>query len=281
MSAPVVLAALGLLLIYSGIVSRPADRRPLLLIPLEGRGSAAGHPGLTPGRIIVGSLGLAMGVFILVTGATRSVIVGLSLGVLALGGPISWLDSKARKRHRRFRDAWPDALATLIASVRAGMSLPEACLALSDRGPHELRGGYDAFRSSYRSGGSFVLALISMRDALADPIADRVAASLLLAHEVGGSDLVRTLRATSDFVLEDTRVRKEIEARWSWTVSAARVAASAPWIVLMMMATRPEAAQAFDSPAGASVVLGGGIATVLGYRLMLRAGRLPQERRLA
>ncbi|MGH2736073.1 MAG: type II secretion system F family protein, partial [Actinomycetota bacterium] len=71
-----------------------------------------------------------------------------------------------------------------------------------------------------------------------------------------------------------------IEARWSWTVTAARVAAGAPWIVLLMMSTRPEAALAYNSPAGAVTIIAGAIATIVGYRLMLRAGHLPEQRRL-
>jgi tight adherence protein B len=91
---------------------------------------------------------------------------------------------------------------------------------------------------------------------------------------------VRVLRTLGDFVREDVRVRKEIEARWSWTLTAARVAAAAPWIVLVMMSTRPEAAAAYNSTAGATVVGAGAAVTIAGYRLMLRAARLPDHRRL-
>jgi len=115
---------------------------------------------------------------------------------------------------------------------------------------------------------------------MADPVADRVVTVLVLAHEVGGTDLVRVLRTLGDFVREDLKVRQEIEARWSWTVTAARVAAAAPWLVLVMMSTRPETATAFSSPSGVLVILMGAAATGLGYALMLRAARLPTERRL-
>jgi tight adherence protein B len=115
---------------------------------------------------------------------------------------------------------------------------------------------------------------------MADPVADRVVTALVLAHEVGGTDLVRVLRTLVDFVREDLKVRQEIEARWSWTVTAARVAAAAPWLVLVMMSTRPETAMAYNSPSGVVVILIGAAATGLGYALMLRAARLPTERRL-
>jgi tight adherence protein B len=74
--------------------------------------------------------------------------------------------------------------------------------------------------------------------------------------------------------------RREIEARQSWTVVAARVAAAAPWLVLLLVASRPQGARAFDSATGIAVLLAGGVATVAGYRLMLRIGRLPEEPRV-
>ena len=46
------------------------------------------------------------------------------------------------------------------------------------------------------------------------------------------------------------------------------------------MSTRPEAAAAYNSSAGVTVVGAGAVLTITGYRLMLRAARLPDHRRL-
>lgn len=281
MNLVVLLAALGLLLLYNGITVPPGNRRSPFMSRLDERAIEAGFPGLTAPRLLAGLAAAALFSFVFATGLTSSTAIGIAGAVLGSTIPLSFLRARSQRRRRLFRDAWPDALASLIASVRAGVSLPESCSVLAERGPAELKAGFQAFVSTYRSTGSFPNGINSLTRALADPIADRVGASLLLAHEVGGSDLVRVLRTTSDFVLEDARIRKEIEARWSWTVAAARVASAAPWVVLIMMATRPEAASAYDSPTGMLVIAGGGIATFVGYRMMLRAARLPEERRLS
>lgn len=281
MSSAPLLAALGLLLIYNGVTTPPAQRRSGVLVGLRARAVDAGYPRVS-GLLLLGMIAaITLAAFVLITGITSSTVVGSAGAAVISTLPLSFLRGRASRRRRGFRDAWPDALAILIASVRAGVSLPESCSSLAGRGPAELRTGFDAFVSSYRSTGSFVSAIHSLKVELAEPIADRVGASLLLAHEVGGSDLVRVLSTTADFIMEDARVRKEIEARWSWTVTAARLAAAAPWLVLILMATRPEAARAYDSSTGALIILGGGIATFIGYRAMLRAARLPEERRLA
>ena len=79
---------------------------------------------------------------------------------------------------------------------------------------------------------------------------------------------------------EDLRTRGELEARQSWTVNGARMAVAAPWVVLLLLATRPEAADAYDSPLGVVVLAVGAASSALAYWLMMRIGRLPEEQRV-
>lgn len=273
-------AALGLLLLYDGLTT-PPEARPLGVSRRMHRlAREAGLARASGGTVLVVMAGGSLISFVVVAGLTRSAVVGVAFALIAAFLPVSTLRARAARRRRRFRDVWPDAIGTLISAVRSGTSLGEACVALAERGPEDLRSGFRAFAATYRATGSLDASLDRLRELLADPVADRVVAALLIAHEVGGTDLVRVLQALGDFVREDGRVRKEIEARWSWTVTAARVASAAPWIVLLLMATRPEAARAYSSSEGALVIAGGAAVTLLGYRLMLRAARLPEERRL-
>jgi tight adherence protein B len=274
------LGALGLILIFDGLMSPRARRAPFSLERLDHLVESSGLRHLSAIRLLVTCAGAWFVTFTVIAGATRSLVIAIALSSVVASVPFSLVVRRARRRRGALRAAWPDAIATLIASVRAGVSLPEACLSLAERGPEDTRRGFQSFASAYRASGSFRAGLERLKQEMADPVADRVAAALSLAQEVGGTDLVRVLRTLGDFVREDVRVRKEIEARWSWTLTAARLAAAAPWVVLGLMATRPEAARAYTSPAGAVVILAGGAATLIGYRLMLRAARLPEERRL-
>lgn len=273
-------AALGLLLLYDGLTSRSAGRSHIVTRRLDLLVRESGMRSMTGRRLLVTVVGAGLTTFFVIAGISSSAVVAVVFGIAAGTAPIAVVRSRRARRRRRFRESWPDVISTLIASVRAGISLAEACVALAEGGPTGLDGGFRAFAGTYRSTGSFATGLERLRAELADPVADRVVAALSLAHEVGGTDLVRVLRSLGDFVTDDLRVRKEIEARWSWTVTAARVAAAAPWAVLLLMSTRVEAVAAYNSPQGALIVLIGAAVTVLGYRLMLRAARLPEERRL-
>ena len=274
------LAALGVLLLYQGLTegrrrpsSRASSRLRLLL-------DEAGMTRVSSTRVVAASAVCFLVVAFAVTGIASSVPVGVLFGLGASWAPFALARSRRVKRRKRFREAWPDAIATLISGVRAGMSLPEACGSIGERGPVDLRPAFASFRSTYRSTGSFITSLDRLRAELSDPTADRIFVALKLAHEVGGTDLVRVLRTLGNFVREDLRLRKEIEARWSWTVSAARVAAAAPWIVLLLMSTQPEAARAYNSSTGLTTMMVGATCTLVGYRLMLKAAQLPEQQRL-
>ena len=65
-----------------------------------------------------------------------------------------------------------------------------------------------------------------------------------MARQVGGTELVSVLRALSASVRADATLRAEVEARQSWVRGAAVVGVVAPWVVLGLLAIRPEGAAA-------------------------------------
>jgi tight adherence protein B len=219
-------------------------------------------------------------VYALVSVISGVVAIGVCFGVMAGWAPIALVRVRARRRRAVLRDVWPEAVDNLTSAVRAGLSLPEALGQLSVRGPLELRPVFSAFAEDYRATGHFFDCLDLLKDRLADPVADRLVEALRIAREVGGSDLGRLLRTLSVFLREDARTRAELETRQSWTVNGARLAVAAPWIVLALLATRPQAVQAYDRPAGALVLAVGAASSLVAYRVMVRIGRLPEEQRV-
>ena len=203
----------------------------------------------------------------------------LVTGLVLLGLGLDGRAPKARPRRwvGRFQD-W--ATQAGVRGVRAGLSLPEAVAGLAERGPETLRSPFARFADDYHATGRFGTALDRLKDELADPTADRVIEALRLAREVGGSELGRMLRTLSGFLRDQQRVRKELEARQTWVVVAARMAFATPWAVLLLLATKPEAVAAYRGSGGAMVLAIGAAMAVAGYRAMLAIGRLPTEERV-
>lgn len=232
-----------------------------------------------PGLVVVSILGWA---FVMVLGlvATQVPAVSLAFACMAAAVPVAYVRSRARGRRSRLREVWPDAVDHIASGVRAGLSLPESLIQLGDRGPEELREAFRSFGHDYRASGRFTESLDRLKERLADPVADRLVEALRLAREVGGSDLGRVLRTLSTFLREDARSRAELEARQSWTVNAARLAMVAPWVVLLLLATRGTALHAYREPTGVVVLAVGAVLSVVAYQVMVRIGRLPDEQRV-
>ncbi|HWK92609.1 MAG TPA: type II secretion system F family protein [Luteimicrobium sp.] len=240
----------------------------------------AGATGVTPGGLAGASA--VVGIVVALVGFvfTRSATISLAFALLAAGLPTMLVRSRARRRRVALREVWPEVVDNLASGVRAGLSLPEAVAQLGERGPVELRPQFRAFASDFRASGRFSECLDSLKARLADPVGDRIVEALRMTRDVGGTDLGRLLRTLSTFLREDARTRGELEARQSWTVNAARLAVAGPWVVLALLATRPETARAYDSVAGVAVLGAGAACCAVAYRLMIRIGRLPEETRV-
>lgn len=240
----------------------------------------AGVVGVTPGGLVGACVALGLAVLAVGTAVTRAPAIALAFASFAAAAPVAYVRGRARRRQARLRGLWPEVVDHLASGVRAGLALPEAVAQLGERGPVELRPAFVAFAQDYRATGRFADCLDALGARLADPVADRIVEALRLTRDVGGTDLGRLLRTLSSFLRDDLRVRSELEARQSWTVYAARLAVAAPWVVLALLSTRPQAAAAYRTPSGVLVLALGGVCTVVAYSAMLRIGRLPEDPRV-
>jgi tight adherence protein B len=211
---------------------------------------------------------------------SRTPPVSVAFGLIGGYLPVAVVGGRARRRQREFAEVWPEAVDNLASAVRAGMSLPDALAALGVRGPEPLRPAFDAFALDYQVTGRFGDSLDRLKQRLADPVGDRVVEGLRVAREVGGGDLGRLLRNLSGYLREDVRTRGELESRQAWTVNGARLAVAAPWLVLLFMSFQTEVIRRYASAAGALVLAVGAALCLVAYRLMMRIGRLPVERRI-
>jgi len=206
--------------------------------------------------------------------------VALTFGLIASYLPVAVVRGRARTRQREFAEVWPEAVDNLASAVRAGLSLPEALTGLGVRGPEPLRDAFSQFGLDYQVTGRFSDCLDRLKERLADPVGDRVVEGLRIAREVGGGDLGRLLRNLSGYLRDDARTRSELEARQAWTVNGARLAVSAPWLVLLMMCFQGEVIERYSSPAGVLLLMVGAGLCFVAYWAMMRIGRLPTEKRI-
>ncbi|MER7797620.1 type II secretion system F family protein [Microbacterium sp. NPDC096154] len=211
-------------------------------------------------------------------GTGVAALAALSL-VAGASAPVIWLRARRSRLIRARRALWPDVCDLLIASVRAGMSLPDAISSLAVSAPPALRPAFVRFERDMSASGHFDASAGRLKSALADPMADRIVETVRMARQVGGTELVPVLRALSASVRADAALRAEVESRQSWTKGAAVLGVVAPWAILALLALRPEGAEAYSSPEGVVLIVGGAAVSFVSYRVMIRIGRLPEPRR--
>lgn len=222
----------------------------------------------------------ALLVFLAIELVSHTSTVALVFGLLAGYLPFAAVAGRARRRRRELAEVWPEAVDNLASAVRAGMSLPEALTQLGQRGPEPLREPFTAFGIDYQVTGRFAESLDRLKLRLSDPVGDRVVEALRIAREVGGGELGSLLRSLSGYLREDAHTRSELESRQAWTVNGARLAVSAPWLVLLLLCFQREVIARYASPAGVVVLTVGAALCLVAYRAMVRIGRLPDEERV-
>lgn len=239
------------------------QRKPRITIPTRRLGMS-----------VCCGLGLALGA-LLITGHPFLAVAGGTVGTWL---PFWHTRHAGRKARDAQRLAWPDRIDQLLSSLRAGRTVPEALLYLATR--PDASPTLRSFATHLETTGSFETSLTRLKDAFRDPVTDRVLEILRLAVRYGGHDLPRVLESLALSLRAENRARGELLARQSWTVNGARVAALAPWLVLLLLSTRPGTREAFTSPTGTLILLAGLGTTLVAYALMTHLGRLPEEHRV-
>jgi tight adherence protein B len=137
----------------------------------------------------------------------------LPAAVLALAAGLSPLAScRVRRQHvrARAREAWPRIVEEIrLLLTGLGRSVPQALFEAGLRGPAELRPAFEAAQREWNLSTDFERTITVLKARLADPTADAVCETLLVAHQVGGTDLDRRLAALIEDRVIDVQGRKD------------------------------------------------------------------------
>ena len=117
------------------------------------------------------------------------------------GGPRQWTCGRA---YSKSCGSSPSSL---------GRSIPQSLFEVGRRCSVELRPAFQAAEREWLLSTDFPRTLRVLKAGLADPTADAACETLLVAHEVGGTDLDRRLEALIDDRIQDTQGRKDARAK--------------------------------------------------------------------
>jgi tight adherence protein B len=174
-----------------------------------------------------------------------------------------------------------DAMDLLRDSIRAGGDVLQGMTALGEYGPPLLRAEFERTVQLIAHGNTLRMALLGMRERLADPVFDTCVATLLLNENLGSGQLGLVLAELAEAVRDELRVRGEQRSRQLQMVWSARVIAVLPLVVLAAIRTiSPHYLDVFDSTLGQLVLGACALSVVAGYVAMRWTSRLPIDERV-
>lgn len=188
---------------------------------------------------------------------------------------------RRERRRRQAREAWP----RLIEEVRVltggvGRSIPQAVLEVGRRSPPELRPAFGAAGREWLITTDFARATAVLKARLADPTADAVCETLLVAHEVGGSDVDRRLAALAEDRVQDIQGRKDALAKQAGVRFARRFVLVVPVGMALAGLSIGTGRSAYQSPLGQLMVVIGLLVVAACWYWAGRLLRLPEEERV-
>ncbi len=230
-------------------------------------------------KIIYSSIS-ACTVTVLVLAWTNSLYITMPFTIFSIFITWIYLRNKSIRIDAEMLKVWPEVTDHLISGIHSGLSLSEALVGLSVRGPEIIRPLFHEFRAELSKSGDFVLAIGRLKSRFNSHGSDQILEAILLAKSLGGSELLQIFRTLGDFLRQDLALRKEIEIKHGWIRNSAHLSAAAPWLLLLLLSSQPGTAAAFSEPGGVFILLIGLALTGLAYLWMGRLGNLPEQPRV-
>jgi tight adherence protein B len=238
------------------------------------------------GRMEARELGGVVATLFLLGGLGGWALFGGVLPALALGGftaglPIAALRHRRRTQLARAQEAWPRMIDEIrVLTSASGRSIPQALFEVGQRAPDELRPAFAAAKREWLLSTDFARTLRLLKARLADPTADAACETLLIAHELGGTDLDGRLDDLAHDRRQDVQGRKDARAKQAGARFARRFVLIVPLGMALAGMSVGNGRAAYQTAFGQVVVV---VALALVIACWVWAGlvmRLPDQERV-
>ncbi|MGH2451932.1 MAG: type II secretion system F family protein [Candidatus Limnocylindria bacterium] len=195
---------------------------------------------VSPGEVVAAMAILGGASFLIVAGATSSVIVGFAAGAGMTMTPLLWLEYLHRRASTRFLAQLMDTILLLASSVRGGHSLLQALEQVASQAPEPTRSAFALAVREIGLGASQEDAL--ERLAARFPSEDiELIVSAINAHQQIGGSLARMLEAIGQTIRERQHIAGDIKSFTSQQRYSAYVLSALPLAALTaLMVFSPE-----------------------------------------
>ena len=229
----------------------------------------------------------AVGVVLFIVGAGLAyALFGGFVAPVVAGGfaasfPIAAARSRRAQRNAAARESWPRMIEELrLLATSVGRSVPQALFDVGRRGPLEMRPAFSAAHREWLISTDFERTLSVLKSRLADATADAVCETLLIAHEMGGSDIDRRLNALVEDRIQDLQGRKDAAAKQAGARFARAFVVVVPVGMALVGLSIGNGRAAYTTDLGQAAVVAGMAMIAVCWFWAGRLMRLPEEERV-
>ncbi len=209
------------------------------------------------------------------------VLPAMATGVFAATAPVAMYRAKRQQRLAQAREAWPRMIEEIrLQTGSLGRSIPLALFEVGRRGPQEMRPAFAAAEREWLISTDFARTLSLLKQYLADPTADATCETLLVANEIGGTDIDQRLAALVEDRVLDLQGRKDAQSKQAGVRFARRFVLLVPAGMALAGLSIGTGRSAYETAAGQFAVVVGVLVIVGCWLWAGRLLRLPEEQRV-
>ena len=187
--------------------------------------------------------------------------------------------SRESKRKVKQQEAWPAFVDGFASALTSGLGRVEALEVAISRCPVILKPGFETVSTALQRKRAQD-ALSTLKDSFESASVDEFAELMIINERLGGAGTALVLKTHAQRCRDKSAADAMARSKTTSTLTIAKLGVTAPWVLLLLLISRPESAESFETPAGLSILLGGLATCVVAYRLIVLLGRMPSEVRV-
>jgi tight adherence protein B len=224
---------------------------------------------ILPGKLILWSAVLGLGLYILVPYVYPNPIAALVAGAVGALAPTAFVAFKRSRRLRAFEKSFPEAIDLLGRAVRAGHAFTTGLEMVSTELPEPVAGEFKIAFDEQNFGLPLREALINLAERV--PIVDvRFFVTALLIHKETGGNLAQILDDLSHVIRDRFKLLGEVRVRTAQgRLTAGILIALPPAMILILRALNPDYVNLlFTDPLGPYMLGGALLLQIVGSGLL-------------
>lgn len=228
----------------------------------------------TPGRLVMSTIALSTGGFVLGAFVMSNVMAGFLLASLGIA-PSLILRRNARRRMEAFEKQLPDALALMTRAMRAGHSLGFGLRMVGDELPDPIGPEFVRVADEVQMGQDLTEALTNLNYRVDVPDLPFFVTSISIQRETGGN-LVEILDKLGHVIRERFKLYGKVNAITAMGRASANLLAMWPFVMVgaLYSSNKEYVAPLWETPQGHTLIMVSAVLVAIGYLLCRRMAEI-------